>query len=101
LPPLELISIIRIKAPDYQPIDLDLQKAEDMQMLREILTNLSGRLPLKKPKRYKFFVNILTFSIFSACGSHEFRTLDPKVLVSSDMDLNDNCSEHSFVDDSI
>lgn len=51
LPPLELISIIRIKAPDYQPIDLDLQKSEDMQTLREILTNLSGRLPLKKPKR--------------------------------------------------
>jgi hypothetical protein len=82
LPPLELISIIRIRAPDYQPIDLDLQKADDIRSLREVLKNLSGRFPLKKRIR--------------ACGSHEFRTLDPKILVENDLDLNDDCSVHSF-----
>ncbi|KAI6229914.1 Anaphase-promoting complex subunit 1 [Aphelenchoides fujianensis] len=85
LPPLDLISVIRIRASDFQPLDLDLNKREDVRVLREVLTRLSGRLPLRKRPR--------------ACGSWEFRTLKSCLPADSDAELRGGSSEHSFDDE--
>ncbi|KAI6197213.1 hypothetical protein M3Y94_01197800 [Aphelenchoides besseyi] len=82
LPPLDLISVIRIRAADFQAVDLDLNRPQDMQILQEVLTQLSGRLPLKKKPR--------------ACGTFEFRTLEPQLIDEPDPELIEIASTHSF-----
>ena len=51
LPPLEFIAVMRLSAADFQPIELDLNRAEDLASLNEILKRLSGRMPLRKRPR--------------------------------------------------
>ncbi|KAI6194639.1 Anaphase-promoting complex subunit 1 [Aphelenchoides besseyi] len=82
LPPLDLISVIRIRAADFQAVDLDLNRPQDMEILQEVLTQLSGRLPLKKKPR--------------ACGTFEFRTLEPQLINEPDPELVEISSTHSF-----
>lgn len=51
LPPLESIASVSVRAPAFDPVHLDLGQPEAMRFLRDIVTRMSGRLPLKKANR--------------------------------------------------